>query len=152
MHSVITARALGESKPLFIHSDSTTRMYWFLEERSKLLSGKQYRSHIWKYITLRQVNFNLMSDEINYSTQMSSKKHAVNKTTIKFFANHLLKAAVAYGCNPSIKISQFLGPQRPGSVPSKGERFSCCFFFNCQTRIHEEPGSIPCSGEFFSFW
>ena len=42
-----------------------------------------------------------MNDEINYSTQISSKKHAVNKTT-KFFASRRLEAAVPYRCNPSI--------------------------------------------------
>ena len=38
-----------------------------------------------------------MIDEINYCEQISSKKHAVNKTTIKFFAIRRPEADVAYG-------------------------------------------------------
>ena len=46
-------------------------------------------------------------NEINYSTQILSKKnnvHAVNETT-KFFTSGGLEAAVAYGCNPSVNTS-----------------------------------------------
>ena len=38
----------------------------------------------------------IMNDEINYSEQISSKKHAVNKTTIKFFATRGPEAAVIH--------------------------------------------------------
>ena len=78
-----------------------------------------------------------MSDDINYSTQISSKKHAVNKTIIKFFARHRLEAAVAYGCNPPVNINLRVHKD-PGSVPSKGELFLVVSFFNCQTTIHED--------------
>ena len=92
-----------------------------------------------------------MSNEINYSTQISSKKHTVNKTTTKFFATRRLEAAVAYGCNnPFVNISLW-GRKDPGSVPSRGELFLVVSFFNCQTTIHENPGSIHCSGELSGF-
>ena len=61
-----------------------------------------------------------MSDEINYSTQISSKMHAVNKTTTKVFASRQLEAAVAYGCNPSVNINLW-GRKDPGSVPFRGD-------------------------------
>ena len=57
VHFVITARAPSESKHLFIRLNWT--LYWFLEECSKLLNGRKYYNHIWKYIILRQVNFTL---------------------------------------------------------------------------------------------
>ena len=38
--------------------------------------------------------FNLTSDEINYSTQILSKKHAANKTTTKFFASRSNKLLI----------------------------------------------------------
>ena len=89
-----------------------------------------------------------MSDEIYHSTQISSKKHAVNKTTTKLFASRRLEAAVAYRCNPSVNINLW-GRKHLGSVPSRGELFLVSFY-NCQTTIHEDPGSIPCSGELFT--
>ena len=91
-----------------------------------------------------------MSDEINYSAQISGKKHAVNKTTPKFFASRRLEEAVAYGCNPSENINLW-GLKDAGSVPSRGELFLAVSFLNCQTTIREDPGLIPCSGEFFCF-
>ena len=91
-----------------------------------------------------------MSDEINYFTQISSKKHTVNKTTTKFLASRRLEAAVAYGRNPSVNINLW-GCKDPGSVPSRGELFLAVSIFNCQTTIHEDPGSIPCSGELLVF-
>ena len=106
-------------------------------------------------ITLKVYNsqtseLNLMSDEINYSTQISSKKHAANKTTTKFFTSCQLKAAVAYECNPLEDISH-CDCKDLGLVPSRGELFLVVSFFNCQTTIHEDQGSTPCSGELFGF-
>ena len=93
--------------------------------------------------------FNLTNDEINYSTQISSKKHAANKT--KFFASRRLEADVAYECNPSVNTI-FAGARKdPGSVPSNSELFLDVSFSDCKTTIHEDLGLIPGSGELFRF-
>ena len=82
-----------------------------------------------------------MNDEINYSTQISSKKHAVNEPTEFFDTSRRLEAAVAYGCNPS--VNTIFAAAKTRVFP---ELFLVVSFFNCKTTIHEDPGSIPCSG------
>ena len=69
---VHTARALGESKPLFVRSNWTTALYRFFEKRSKL-SVECSIIIILKVYNTQTSEFNLMSDKINHSTQMSSK-------------------------------------------------------------------------------
>ena len=73
-------------------------------------------------------------------------KHAVNKTTIDFFATCRPEAAVAYGCNPSASINLW-GRKDPGSVLSRGELLVCLFFQLPDYDIHEDLGSTPCRGE-----
>ena len=58
-----------------------------------------------------------MSDKINNSTQISSKEHAVNRTTTNFFVNCLYETAVAYEYNHR-RTSIFGDTTDPGSVPS----------------------------------
>ena len=76
-------------------------------------------------------------------------KHAVNKTTIKFFASRRPEAAVAYGCNPSESINLW-GRKDLGSVPSRGELL-VLFFQLPDYDIHEDPGSTPYRGELLVF-
>ena len=69
-----------------------------------------------------------MSDEDNHSTQISTKKRAVNKTTLKCFANRRREGAIAYGWNPSVNNSLW-SDNDLDSVPSRGD--VVVFFFNC---------------------
>ena len=63
----ITARALSESKPLFVRSKWCTDFLRNVQSYSVEGSIKI----IFESIS----EFNLMNDEINYSTQISSKKN-----------------------------------------------------------------------------
>ena len=91
-----------------------------------------------------------MSDEINYSTQISSEKHAVNKTTIKFFATRRLEPAIAHRCNPSVNINLW-GRKDPGSVPSKGELFLLFLFSTARPRYMRTQVQFPAVVNFLVF-
>ena len=69
-----------------------------------------------------------MNDEINYSTQISSKKITCSEWNNKIFASGRLEAAVTYGCNPSVNTI-FAAAKTRGSVPSNGEPFLVVVFY-----------------------
>ena len=82
-----------------------------------------------------------MNDEINYSTQISSKKHAVNKTT-KFFASRRLEAAVAYGCNPPVNTI-FAAAKTRVRFPPMVNFFLLFLFFNARLQYMRTQVQFP---------
>ena len=127
---MIAAMALGESKPYSFVGTGQQHCTDFLRNgQSYSVEGSIiiiFPGSYLKVYNSQTSEFNLMNDEINYSTQITSKKHAVNQTT-KFFASRRLEAAVAYGCNQSVNTI-FAAPKTRVRFPPM-VNFSCCFFF-----------------------